>query len=42
MVIDIHAHYVPSDLISQIKSHGAAFGVTAASPVAGLSTGVAF
>jgi aminocarboxymuconate-semialdehyde decarboxylase len=35
MVIDIHAHYVPSDLISQIEAHGAAFGVTADSSAIG-------
>jgi aminocarboxymuconate-semialdehyde decarboxylase len=31
MVIDIHAHYVPSRLISEISRHGASFGVTAVS-----------
>jgi aminocarboxymuconate-semialdehyde decarboxylase len=34
MVIDIHAHYVPSRLISEIKAHGSDFGISAHSSTA--------
>ena len=42
MVIDIHSHYVPAQLIAEIKRRGSDFGVTAITPAQGSTSALQF